>query len=141
MRQAQTMLNVFRGLPPGTISPESLDVRVLNGTPTDGMATDAAGALEAIGFTIADVDSYETSDVTRTTVLYAPLGEAGARRVAAHITGGAALVPSDALGIDGGGGGDRVRLHHHPRPAGARRLAGRSPHHDVDGGHHRPAGQ
>ena len=33
------------GCPPGTISPEAIDVTVLNGTGVDGQAADAAGAL------------------------------------------------------------------------------------------------
>ena len=98
MRLAQNDLNVFRGLPPGTVSPESLDVTVLNGTGIEGQAADVAGALEAVGFIIADVDSFETQDVARTTVYFSGFGEQGARRVAAHITGGADLAVLPDLG-------------------------------------------
>ncbi len=94
MRQAQTALNVFRGLPLGTLSPESIDVRVLNGTEVEGQAADVAGALGTVGFNIVDVDSFDTTDVARTTIFYSGFGEQGARRVASHITGGAALVSS-----------------------------------------------
>ena len=45
MREAANSLAVFRGLPPGTIMPESVDVTVLNGSGVTGQAADAAGAL------------------------------------------------------------------------------------------------
>lgn len=122
MRQAQNALNVFRGLPPGTISPESLDVTVLNGTEVAGQAADVAGALGAIGFNIVDVDSYETADIARTTVLYGPYGEGAARLVAAHITGGAALVavddlePTEVVVVTGT---DLTTIHDQPSPEGS----------------------
>lgn len=120
MRLAQNSLNVFRGLPPGTISPESLDVRVLNGTGVEGQAADVAGALGVIGFNITDVDSFETQDVARTTVYFSGLGEQGARRVAAHITGGADLAvlpdlgPTEVLVVTGA---DLTTVHDQPTPA------------------------
>ena len=98
MREAQTALNVFRGLPPGTLSPESLDVTVLNGTGVEGQAADVAGALGAVGFNIVDVDSFGTEDVARTLVYFGGYGEPSGRRVAAHITGGAALEYLPELG-------------------------------------------
>lgn len=122
MRQAQNSLTVFRGLPPGTISPESLDVTVLNGTTVDGRAADAAGALGSIGFHIADTDSYETSDVARTTVLYGPYGEGAARRLAAHVSGGAALVQMDDLDpteVVLVIGTDFTTIHDQPSPEGS----------------------
>jgi hypothetical protein len=122
MREAQTALNVFRGLPPGTLSPESLDVTVLNGTSVPGQAADVAGALGEIGFNIIEVGSYETSDVERTTIVYGPYGEGGARRVAAHISGGAALVRSEELGnveLVLVTGSDLTTIHDQPAPAGS----------------------
>jgi LCP family protein required for cell wall assembly len=122
MRQAQNSLTVFRGQPPGTISPVSLDVSVLNGTTVDGRAADAAGALGAIGFHIVDTDSYETSDVARTTVLYGPYGEGAARRLAAHVSGGAALVeredldPTEVVLVIGA---DFTTIHDQPSPEGS----------------------
>ncbi len=122
MRKAQTALNVFRGLPRGTLSPESLDVTVLNGTAVDGRATDAAGALGALHFNIVDVASYETSDITRTTVLYGPFGLGAASRVAAHISGGAALVEVDDLEpteVTVVIGSDFTTIHDQPAPKGS----------------------
>jgi LCP family protein required for cell wall assembly len=122
MRAAQNMLNIFRGLPQGTISPESLDVTVLNGSGVSGQAADAAGALDTIGFHIAEVGSYETEDVTRTKVLYGPYGNGAAARVAAHITGGAALVAVDGLEpteVVVVTGTDFTTIHEQPAPEGS----------------------
>jgi LCP family protein required for cell wall assembly len=122
MNRAQTMLNIFRGLPPGTLAPEGIDVQVLNGTGVPGQAADAAGALGTIGFNITDVASYPTEDVQRTTVLYGGYAGPAARRVAAHITGGAALVldstlgPTDVVVVTGK---DFTTIHDQPAPKGS----------------------
>jgi LCP family protein required for cell wall assembly len=122
LRQAQTTLNIFRGLPPGTLSPESIDVQVLNGTGVAGQAADVAGALSEIGFNIVDVASYETEDVARTTVLHGSYAGPAAQRVAAHITGGAAIVASDdldPLDVIVVTGKDFTTIHDQPSPKGS----------------------
>lgn len=91
LREAEPILNIFRGLPPGTISPKAIDVTVLNGSGVMGQAADAAGALAAVGFAIVDVGDYP-DPVGRTTVLFGDDGYDAARTVARHITGGAPLV-------------------------------------------------
>jgi hypothetical protein len=122
MRQAQTALNIFRGLPPGTLSPESLDVAVLNGTGSPGQAADVAGALQEIGFHIVDVATWDSEDVARTTIHFGPYGEPAAHRVAAHITGGADLVydesldPSEIVLVTGA---DFTTVHDQPAPEGS----------------------
>jgi LCP family protein required for cell wall assembly len=93
LREAEPILNIFRGLPPGSISPQAIDLTVLNGSEVQGQAADAAGALRQVGFAIVDVDDYP-SPVGRTTVLYGSGGYDAARTVARHITGGAAMVES-----------------------------------------------
>jgi LCP family protein required for cell wall assembly len=93
LKAAEPVLNIFRGLPPGSISPQAIDLRVLNGSEVPGQAADAAGALRQIGFPITDVDDYP-SPVGRTTVLFKPGSIDAARTVARHVTGGAALVES-----------------------------------------------
>jgi LCP family protein required for cell wall assembly len=98
MRAAEPILNIFRGLPPGTISPQSVDLTVLNGTGIQGQAADAAAAFEAVGFAIADVASSSGPHVARTTAFYGDGGEAAARLVGRHITGGAALVYDAEVG-------------------------------------------
>lgn len=122
MRQAEPILNIFRGLPPGSVTPASIGVTVLNGSGIQGQAADAAGALDTIGFAIVDVDSYRGGKVGRTTVLYASGGEAIARRVARHITGGAALVlapevkPGEVVVVTGQ---DFTTIHDQPAPEGS----------------------
>ncbi len=92
MREAEEMLNIFRGLPPGTISPGSVDVRVLNGSGVTGQAGDVAVALEAVGFVTTGVGSYPRGRVERTRVLFSDGRENAARLVARHLTGGAPLI-------------------------------------------------
>lgn len=122
MREADPILNIFRGLPPGTVSPSAIDVTVLNGSGIKGQAADAAGALETIGFVIADVDSYSGDPIARTEVRYGDGGEAAARRVARHITGGASLVydadrsASEVVVVTGT---DFTTIHDQPAPEGS----------------------
>jgi LCP family protein required for cell wall assembly len=122
MRAAEPILNIFRGLPPGTISPQAIDLSVLNGSGTDGQAANAAGAFETLGFAIDEVATYPESPVGRTTVFFGPGGEAAARRVARHITGGAALKLDPD--VDTGSvvlvtGRDFTTVHDQPAPEGS----------------------
>jgi LCP family protein required for cell wall assembly len=123
MREAEPILNIFRGLPPGTITPQAIGVTVLNGTGIDGQAADVAGALEAIGFHIVEAASHP-EQVGRTTVLYGdgPDAEASARRLARHVTGGAALVHDGD--VEAGNvvlvtGADLTTIHDQPAPEGS----------------------
>lgn len=120
-REAEPILNVFRGLPPGTMSPASIDVTVLNGTGVQGQAADVAGALGAIGFAIQDPDSADET-YARTTVRYGAGGEEAGRRVARHITGGASmeLDPDlDAWEVVVVTGADFTTVHEQPAPEGS----------------------
>jgi LCP family protein required for cell wall assembly len=124
MRKAANALAVFRGLPPGTITPESVDVTVLNGSGTTGQAADAAGALSQVGFHVVDVDSKPGEPVPRTTVYYGYGTPEAARLVARHITGGAALVYDPALNEADSGvvvvtGSDFTTIHDQPAPEGS----------------------
>ena len=121
--QAEPILNIFRGLPPGTISPASIDVAVRNGSGVPGQAADVAAALETIGFVITGVSSYPSGPMAITTVSFGDGGEAAARRVARHITGGA---PADATtrGCRRGQvvvvtGLDLTTIHDQPAPEGS----------------------
>lgn len=121
MRKASTALNVFRGYPPGTLSPESVDVTVLNGSGVTGQAGDAAGALRAIGFHILDVASNDAEGMARTTVRYGYGTIDAARLVARHITGGAELVYDATLNEADAGvvvitGMDFTTIHDQPAP-------------------------
>jgi LCP family protein required for cell wall assembly len=121
LREAEPVLNIFRGLPPGSISPQAIDVQVLNGSEIPGQAADAAGALREVGFAIDDVDDYP-SPVGRTTVLYGAGGQDAARTVARYLTGGAALVQDDD--VDAGSvvlvtGKDFTTVHDQIAPEGS----------------------
>ena len=124
MRQAEPILNIFRGLPPGTISPQAIELTVLNGSGVQGQAADAAGAFETLGFLIGEVSTYPESPVGRTTVFFGDgVGaEDAARRVARHITGGAALKRDSD--VDDGAvvlvtGQDFTTVHDQPTPEGS----------------------
>jgi LCP family protein required for cell wall assembly len=125
MREAANSLAVFRGLPPGTITPESVDLTVLNGSGVTGQAADAAGAFGALGFHVIDVDSYPGEVVASTTVRYGYgyFSAAAARLVASHITGGAVLEYDPSMGEDDGviviTGADFTTIHDQPAPKGS----------------------
>ncbi len=128
MRQAQIALNVFRGLPPGSINPEAVEVTVMNGSGTTGQAADVGRALGAIGFSIVEVGSYSAEDVARTTVFFGYGGEPAARRVASHITGGAALeydadLNGDFMQVTVLTGADFTTVHDQPSPKGSAEQA------------------
>jgi LCP family protein required for cell wall assembly len=90
-REAEPILNVFRGLPPGSINPKLVDVTVLNGSGVDRQAEDVGAALATLGFVISETGSYREI-VERTTVFHGPGGEDAGVRVLQHITGNPALV-------------------------------------------------
>jgi polyisoprenyl-teichoic acid--peptidoglycan teichoic acid transferase len=121
VRPAEPYLNIFRGLPLGALSPQVIDVEVRNGTQQPGQAADAAGALQAIGFNVTDVGDHP-EQMGRTTVLYGQHGEAAARRLGLHVTGGAALVhdpevaPGEVVLLTGA---DFTTIHSQPAPAGS----------------------
>jgi LCP family protein required for cell wall assembly len=121
MRAAEPILHIFRGLPLGSMSPQSVDVTVLNGSGSQGQAADAGGALIKIGFHVTSVSSYP-SLVGRTTVLYGQGGADTARTVARYITGGAALVQDDHVKSGAAvlvTGTDFTTMHDQPAPKGS----------------------
>jgi LCP family protein required for cell wall assembly len=125
MRQASNALAVFRGLPPGTITPESIDLTVLNGSGITGQAADAAGAFGTIGFHVTDVASYDGDHLPETTVRHG-LGyasAAAARVVASHITGGAVIEFDPTMEEEDGvvviTGADFTTIHDQPAPKGS----------------------
>lgn len=120
-RQAEPILNVFRGLPPDAVSPAAVEVTVLDGTGIEGQANDVAGALAAIGFVIDEVATAD-GHLVRTTVRFGEGGEHAARAVALHVTGGADLVADPEL-PDGAvvlvTGADFTTVHDQPAPEGS----------------------
>jgi hypothetical protein len=93
---AEPLLNVFRGLPPGEISPALVRVQVLNGTVADpaqqrvGLATDVSAALQEVGFDVTTPGDADTF-YAQTTIEYAPGQAVYAQRVARHITSTGAI--------------------------------------------------
>ncbi len=99
-RAAEPILNVFRGLDPGEVSPANIDVTVLNGTvagaPTQerkGLAGDVSGALAKVGFQVGTPDDAPTL-YPASTILYAPGDLNTAKGLARYLTGGVVLTES-----------------------------------------------
>jgi polyisoprenyl-teichoic acid--peptidoglycan teichoic acid transferase len=93
---AEPVINVFRGLDPGEVSPSLVQVTVRNGTVADparqrtGLAGEITDELADIGFDVAEPgDDPELHE--HTSVRYAPGELRQGQRVARHITGGVVL--------------------------------------------------
>ncbi|CAN5766158.1 LCP family protein [soil metagenome] len=99
--EAQSTLNLFRGLPPDAGSETTVDVRVLNGTGTANQAAAVADDLEAIGFEIdgepGNAEEVGPPTVARSEVHHGSGSEAGAELVARHLSAGAELVEDATL--------------------------------------------
>ncbi len=121
---AEPILNIFRGLDPGEVSPANIEVSVLNGTSADparrreGLAGDVTAAFETLGFaTGTPADAGEVHE--NTTVLYPSGGLAAGQRVARHITGGVilqedrSLAPGEVTVVAGVG---FTTVHEEPTP-------------------------
>lgn len=84
-REAEPILNIFRGVEPGELTPGLIDVTVLNGTDADGLAGDVTAALDVVGFAMHEpADTEETFE--QSAVYYAPGSESAASRVIRHLT-------------------------------------------------------
>ena len=94
---AEDVLNVFRGLPPGTVSPSSVTLAVSNGSGAHNQATDVSTRLAELGYT-SSVAADAPRTQTRTVVRYAPGLRAQADQVARQLaTTGAELQEDIAL--------------------------------------------
>ncbi|HEX6423129.1 MAG TPA: LCP family protein [Acidimicrobiales bacterium] len=124
--EAESSLNVFRGLAPGEIRPGLIGVTVLNGTVADesqqveNLASDVSSALQRVGFDMGaagDADEFYAA----TTIQHAPGQELYAQRLARHITSDAAipivenadLAPGEVTLI---AGADFTTVHEAPTP-------------------------
>jgi polyisoprenyl-teichoic acid--peptidoglycan teichoic acid transferase len=117
-KKAQPALNVFRGLPPGELSPVQATVQVLNATDTQGFAKDISGALQKVGFDMQEPASTEASATS--IVQHAPGQATYGQLVARYITAPTTLVENPDLG-DGEvvvvAGADFSTVHDQPEPA------------------------
>lgn len=87
---AEDVLNVFRGLPAGTVTPRSVVVGVANATGTKGAATEVTARLDQLGYSATsagDVSKAQTATVIR----YLPGYEKQADLLDRQLGGGAQL--------------------------------------------------
>jgi polyisoprenyl-teichoic acid--peptidoglycan teichoic acid transferase len=93
---AEDVLNVFRGLPAGTVSPASVTVAVSNGSGAKNQATEVANRLTALGYT-ASIGADTAKPQARTVVRYAPGLRSHADQVARQLAAGAELQEDKTL--------------------------------------------
>ena len=103
---AEETLNVFRGLPPGTVSPSSVTMAVSNGSGASNQATTVSTRLKELGYE-ASVTADTTKTQARTIVRYAPGLQAQADQVARQLAVGS-----------GAAGRPEPLGRRHPRRAG-----------------------
>jgi polyisoprenyl-teichoic acid--peptidoglycan teichoic acid transferase len=92
--EAQPALNIFRGLPPDTLTPVQIaDITVLNGTGEAGRAALVADALRQVGFGVEATGNVEVDGpLARTRIRHAPGAERAADLLERHLTDGAEVV-------------------------------------------------
>ncbi len=93
---AEDVLNVFRGLPEGTVSPSSVTLAVSNGSGAPNQATEVSRRLGDLGYN-PSVAADATKTRSRTVVRYAPGMQAHADQVARQLIGGADLEVDTSL--------------------------------------------
>lgn len=117
-REAQPILNVFRGLDPSDITPELVDVTVLNGTDTAQFAGDVTAALDEVGF-VTEEPANSSEPFRRSTIFYNSSSENAATLLARHLTSSVEFVVDKDL--DAGevvlvAGDDFTTVHRQPSP-------------------------
>lgn len=93
---AEDELNVFRGLPPGTVVPRSITLGVSSASGVSGQSATVVHDLEAMSFHASAAGDLSATQA-RTTVRYAPGYGAQADRVARQLASGAELVEDRSL--------------------------------------------
>ena len=126
MREAANSLAVFRGLPPGTIMPESVDVTVLNGSGVTGQAADAAGALGQSASTWSTSTRCPTTSTSRAPPCATATGTSRRRPLASSPATSRAAPPSSTTrpwvtsdGVVVIIGSDFTTIHDQPAPEGS----------------------
>lgn len=118
VREAEPILNLFRGLDDGELTPGLIGVTVLNGTDETGFAGDISVALETIGFHTEEPGDAE-APTHRSVIRYAPGHENVAAQLARYITVAVdfevddSLSGSDVILI---AGSDFTTVHEQPSP-------------------------
>lgn len=97
-QEAQETLNVFRGIEPSdeVVEPSMLTVSVLNGSGSDGQASETAQALSARGFNVANTGNAGVQ-AQATTVRYGSGERAGAELVASYLETPPALLEDPTI--------------------------------------------
>lgn len=117
-REAEPILNLFRGLEEGEVTPGQIGVRVLNGTEEPGLAGDVTAALETIGFHTFDPgDTGEPAQ--RSTIRHAPGMENLAAQLSRYLTSPIAFEADPDLegsDVELVVGPDFTTLHDQPSP-------------------------
>ena len=97
--EANRILNIFRGLPPGAVVESEVNVSVRNGTGVPRQAAAVRDALAAVGFAEGDTGDAGGAFAT-TTIRYAPGSEYAADLLLRHLTAGAVLEVDESLGAN-----------------------------------------
>ncbi len=95
--EARPVLNVFRGMGPEDFEIADVSVSVLNGSGVGGQARQVRDALDIVGFGTTEPATADR-DHARTTIVHGPGWGAAADLLARHLTSGAAVEESAALG-------------------------------------------
>ena len=117
-REAERILNVFRGLDPDETTPGMVDVTVLNGTGEQGFAADITAALDQLGFETAQPSNTD-EPVASSSLHYGPDSVAAAQLVARHLSSPIAFAFEEGLGpgeVVLVAGGDFTTVHEQPSP-------------------------
>lgn len=93
---AEDILNIFRGLPAGTVLPTSVKVSIVNASGVKGRAATVADQFDALGYT-ASVGGDVSTSQSGSIVKYMPGFEKQADLVARQLAGGATLQSDKSL--------------------------------------------
>ena len=96
-KAAQPILNIFRGVPPGTVLEPDVTVDVENGSGVKNQARDLVQAFSEIGFSQGSIGPDVKQPQPATTVHHAIGEEAAADLVARHMTSPVQLVADPAI--------------------------------------------
>jgi polyisoprenyl-teichoic acid--peptidoglycan teichoic acid transferase len=94
-REAEAILDVFRGGDAAAVTEETVRVRVLNGTGSPGQASEVSEALQAVGFPSGGTGDAARLGVAQTEIRYPPGAEAGADLVRRWLPIDAVVVEDD----------------------------------------------